>query len=56
MTKSSKFENQVANQLNNWVVQISTQIVSSNNLVATAKVSIKTKFYKTGVNRCIEGK
>lgn len=58
----AKLHRKVANQRQNWVHQVSTQIVSSNSLVATEKLTIKKmtrkakkgskrKSQKTGLNR-----
>ncbi|MGB3641220.1 MAG: transposase [Rivularia sp. (in: cyanobacteria)] len=58
----AKLHRKVANQRQNWVHQVSTQIVSSNSLVATEKLSVKKmtrkakkgnkrKSQKTGLNR-----
>jgi putative transposase len=59
----SKLQRKVANQRQNWVHQVSTQIVSSNSLVATEKLNLKGmtsrakkgkgKAQKSGLNRSI---
>ena len=59
----SKLQRKVANQRQNWVHQVSTQIVSSNSLVATEKLNLKgmtsqakkgkRKAQKSGLNRSI---
>ena len=60
--KVSKLQNKVANQRQDWQHKVSTQIVSSNSLVATEKLNIKAmtrkakkgskrKKQKTGLNR-----
>ena len=56
-------QRKVANQRQNWVHQVSTQIVSSNSMVATEKLNLKgmtasakkgkRKRQKTGLNRSV---
>jgi transposase len=59
----SKLQRKVVNQRQNWVHQVSTQIVSSNSLVATEKLHLKgmtskarkgkRQVQKSGLNRSI---
>lgn len=59
----SKLQRKVANQRQNWIHQVSTQLVSSNSLVATEKLNLKgmtaiakkgkRKRQKTGLNRSV---
>ena len=51
--KASKLKRLVANRRANWVHQVSTEIVSSNSLVATEKLNIKnlTRKAKKGSKR-----